>query len=235
MLLAQATSEMEARRRLVEGQSQFANQRLARLEQIVADANRANRELEARLQAVTQEKRLLEKQALREREAGQGGSRSRRRPRRSTAGARPRLPPQTRRRRSSRERAAARAAREKARAGGTRARRRAAAGRAGRGARRAKAAKGPRRRPPSRCCERTRIGLGGSSPRSGSGSSARPSGSQAELAAARGEESSSWDAVPGEVEPSRGSGSRVCRRTRPGCRPSFSTGARDAAPGAWRV
>ena len=53
---------MEARRRLVEGQSQFANQRLARLEQIVADANRANRELEARLQAVTQEKRLLEKQ-----------------------------------------------------------------------------------------------------------------------------------------------------------------------------
>jgi tetratricopeptide (TPR) repeat protein len=61
-LLAQATGEMEARRRLVEGQSQFANQRLARLEQIVADANRANRELEARLQAVLQEKRSLEKQ-----------------------------------------------------------------------------------------------------------------------------------------------------------------------------
>ena len=61
-LLAQATSEMESRRRLVEGQSQFANQRLARLEQIVADANRANRELEARLQSVLQEKRLLEKQ-----------------------------------------------------------------------------------------------------------------------------------------------------------------------------
>ncbi len=61
-LLAQATGEMEARRRLVEGQSQFANQRLARLEQIVADTNRANRELEARLQAVTQEKLLLERQ-----------------------------------------------------------------------------------------------------------------------------------------------------------------------------
>lgn len=56
VLLAQATGEMEARRRLVEGQSQFANQRLARLEQIVADANRANRELEARLQAVTRDK-----------------------------------------------------------------------------------------------------------------------------------------------------------------------------------
>ncbi len=55
-MLAQATGEMEARRRLVEGQSQFANQRLARLEQIVADANRANRELEARLQAVTRDK-----------------------------------------------------------------------------------------------------------------------------------------------------------------------------------
>ena len=64
VLLARATGEMEARRRLVEGQSQFANQRLARLEQIVADANRANRELEARLQSVTQEKRLLEKQGF---------------------------------------------------------------------------------------------------------------------------------------------------------------------------
>jgi Tfp pilus assembly protein PilF len=60
-LLARATGETEARRRLVEGQSQFANQRLVRLEQIVADANRANRELEARLQSVMQEKRLLEK------------------------------------------------------------------------------------------------------------------------------------------------------------------------------
>ena len=67
VLLAQATGEMEARRRLVEGQSQFANQRLARLEQIVADANRANRELEARLQAVTQEKRLLAEVGARER------------------------------------------------------------------------------------------------------------------------------------------------------------------------
>ena len=73
ILLAQATTEMEARRRLVEGQSQFANQRLARLEQIVADANRANRELEARLQAVTQEKQLLEKQPPRERAAGPVG------------------------------------------------------------------------------------------------------------------------------------------------------------------
>ncbi len=63
LLLAQATGEMESRRRLVEGQSQFANQRLARLEQIVADANRANRELEARLQALAQEKRLQEKPA----------------------------------------------------------------------------------------------------------------------------------------------------------------------------
>ena len=88
VLLVQATSEMEARRRLVEGQSQFANQRLARLEQIVADANRANRELEARLQSVSQEKRLLEKMALRDRAAGQGGSRSR-----------PRLPPPRSRRR----------------------------------------------------------------------------------------------------------------------------------------
>ncbi|MHB8834350.1 MAG: tetratricopeptide repeat protein [Candidatus Methylomirabilia bacterium] len=73
ILLAQATGEMEARRRLVEGQSQFANQRLARLEQIVADTNRVNRELEARLQSVTQEKRLLEQQTLSDREAAQGG------------------------------------------------------------------------------------------------------------------------------------------------------------------
>jgi len=59
-LLARANSEMEARRQLVESQSQFANQRLARLEQIIADVNRANRDLEARLQSVTQEKRGLE-------------------------------------------------------------------------------------------------------------------------------------------------------------------------------
>ncbi len=65
-LLAQATGEMEARRRLVESQSQFANQRLARLEQIVADTNRANRELEARLRSVMQEKLSLEKLLLRE-------------------------------------------------------------------------------------------------------------------------------------------------------------------------
>jgi tetratricopeptide (TPR) repeat protein len=76
VLLAKATAEMEARRRLVESQSQFANQRLARLEQIVADANRANRELEARLQAVTQEKRLLENQARQDRGPGPARSES---------------------------------------------------------------------------------------------------------------------------------------------------------------
>ena len=65
LLLAQATIEMEARRRLVESQSQFANQRLARLEQIVADTGRVNRELEARVQALTQERLQLEKQASR--------------------------------------------------------------------------------------------------------------------------------------------------------------------------
>jgi tetratricopeptide (TPR) repeat protein len=59
-LLARATAEKEARRRLLEGQGQFASQRLARLEQIVADVNRANRELEARLQSVTREKQALE-------------------------------------------------------------------------------------------------------------------------------------------------------------------------------
>jgi tetratricopeptide (TPR) repeat protein len=59
-LLARATAEREARRRLIEGQGQFASQRLARLEQIVADANRTNRELEARLQSVTREKLALE-------------------------------------------------------------------------------------------------------------------------------------------------------------------------------
>jgi Tfp pilus assembly protein PilF len=59
-LLARANTEKEARRRLLEGQGQFASQRLGRLEQIVADANRANRELEARLQSVTREKRALE-------------------------------------------------------------------------------------------------------------------------------------------------------------------------------
>ena len=71
-LLARATAEMEARRRLVEEQSQFANQRLARLEQIVADASRANRELEARLQAVTREKQALEEQV--QRGAGPGAA-----------------------------------------------------------------------------------------------------------------------------------------------------------------
>ena len=88
VLLARATGEMEARRRLVEGQSQFANQRLARLEQIVADANRANRELEARLQSVMQEKRLLEKQgpAAGGRRPGDGRDRPR-------AGTRPREDP----------------------------------------------------------------------------------------------------------------------------------------------
>lgn len=84
-LLAQATGEMEARRRLLEGQSQFANQRLERLEQIVADANRANRELEARLVSVLWEKRLLEERAqdrdrlaraLAERDGALGKSRS---------------------------------------------------------------------------------------------------------------------------------------------------------------
>jgi len=59
-LLVRATAEKEARRRLIEGQGQFASQRLARLEQIVADVNRANRDLEARLQAVTVEKLALE-------------------------------------------------------------------------------------------------------------------------------------------------------------------------------
>ena len=68
VLLAQATAEMEARRRLVEGQSQFANQRLARLEEIVAEANRANRELEARLQGLVQDKQSLEEQLRRARE-----------------------------------------------------------------------------------------------------------------------------------------------------------------------
>ncbi|HWR98101.1 MAG TPA: tetratricopeptide repeat protein [Candidatus Methanoperedens sp.] len=61
-LLAQATAELEARRRLVEEQSRFANQRLARLEQIVADVNRANRGLEARAAESAQERRLVEEE-----------------------------------------------------------------------------------------------------------------------------------------------------------------------------
>ena len=172
VLLAQATSEMEARRRLLEGQSQFANQRLARLEQIVADANRANRELEARLQSVSQEKRLLEKQAQRERGPGPGGARE------SAAGRR------TARRRDSRGCAGAFA-------NGGAGRRRASpsvrsrlwqtSGATSNGCGENSAAerdmrddaRGPRRKPGSPCCARTRSGSSGNSPRSASGS--RPS------------------------------------------------------------
>jgi len=59
-LLSRAAAELESRRRLADVQGTFVNQRLARLEQIVADANRANRDLEARLQSLEQEKRSLE-------------------------------------------------------------------------------------------------------------------------------------------------------------------------------
>jgi tetratricopeptide (TPR) repeat protein len=64
-LLAQATVENEGRRRLLEGQSQFANQRLERLEQIISDLNRTNRDLEGRLLGLTQDKQLLEKELRR--------------------------------------------------------------------------------------------------------------------------------------------------------------------------
>ena len=67
-LLARATVEMESRRRLVEEQGRFANQRLARLEQIVADVNRANRALEARAAESERERRLLEEELRGQRE-----------------------------------------------------------------------------------------------------------------------------------------------------------------------
>ncbi|HEY6000563.1 MAG TPA: tetratricopeptide repeat protein, partial [bacterium] len=67
-LLAQATAELEGRRRLVEEQGRFANQRLERLEQVLADVNRANRALESRAAAWAQERRALEEEAARLRE-----------------------------------------------------------------------------------------------------------------------------------------------------------------------
>jgi tetratricopeptide (TPR) repeat protein len=70
-LLARATAEMECRRRLVEEQSRFANQRLARLEQIVADVSRANRALEAAATESTRERRLLEEELQRLRPEGE--------------------------------------------------------------------------------------------------------------------------------------------------------------------
>jgi tetratricopeptide (TPR) repeat protein len=70
-LLARATAEMESRRRLVEEQSRFASQRLARLEQIVADVNRANRALETEAAESARERRLLEEQLLRLRTEGE--------------------------------------------------------------------------------------------------------------------------------------------------------------------
>ena len=214
-LLAQATGEMEARRRLVEGQSQFANQRLARLEQIVADANRANRELEARLQSMTQENRLLEQQVLRDRGAGQGRPEE---PPPAAAASKPAPPavtaeppqwmaPQRLPKRPARRRVPTNS---DATASGCRANWPWSATR--------EDGKGPKGKPRWRCCARTRIASGGNWPQSRSGPNARPNGSRRNWLRRR-RRAWSWGAVQGRSR-SCGSVSQVCRRTWPGRRPS---------------